>query len=295
MTASVPTGSNPLQALATVHQSPWLDFIRRAFVEDGSLAQLVNSGDIRGVTSNPAIFEKAMGEGTEYDPQMRDILAHETLSPGALYERLAVTDIQAAARVLAPVYEQTKGRDGFVSLEVSPYLARDEAGTAHEAARLWADVNAPNLMIKIPATPQSIPAIRQTIAAGINVNVTLIFSLAAYRDVVEAWLSGLEDLKARGGDLSRVASVASFFVSRIDGKIDAAIDRRINAGDKDAQSLRDLRGKVAIANAKMAYATGRTSCRPRAGKRWKMPEHRPSACCGPPPAPRTKPTATSCM
>ncbi|MCH4055688.1 MAG: bifunctional transaldolase/phosoglucose isomerase [Acetobacter fabarum] len=254
MTASVPTGSNPLQALATVHQSPWLDFIRRSFVEDGSLAKLVHSGDIRGVTSNPAIFQKAMGEGTEYDPQIRDILAHETLSPGALYERLAVADIQAAAHVLAPVYEQTKGRDGFVSLEVSPYLARDEAGTAHEAKRLWADVNAPNLMIKIPATPQSIPAIRQSIAAGINVNVTLIFSLAAYADVVEAWLSGLEDLKARGGDLSRVASVASFFVSRIDGKIDAVIDQRTKAADKDAEHLKSLRGKVAIANAKMAYA-----------------------------------------
>lgn len=253
MTASVPTGSNPLQALSTVQQSPWLDFIRRSFVEDGSLAKLVQSGDIRGVTSNPAIFQKAMGEGTEYDQQMRELLAHDILSPGALYERLAVADIQAAARVLAPVYQQTKGRDGFVSLEVSPYLARDEAGTTQEAERLWADVNAPNLMIKIPATPQSIPAIRKTIAAGINVNVTLIFSLAAYRDVVEAWLAGLEDLKARGGDLSRVASVASFFVSRIDGKIDATIDRRIEAGDQHAQNLRNLRGKVAIANAKMAY------------------------------------------
>ncbi|MGG6430437.1 bifunctional transaldolase/phosoglucose isomerase [Acetobacter ghanensis] len=253
MTATVPTGSNPLQALATVHQSPWLDFIRRSFVEDGSLTKLVQSGDIRGVTSNPAIFQKAMGDGTEYDPQMRDILAHETLSPGALYERLAVADIQAAAKVLAPVHAQTKGRDGFVSLEVSPYLARDGKGTAHEAERLWADVHAPNLMIKIPATPESIPAIRKSIAAGINVNVTLIFSLAAYRDVVEAWLSGLEDLKARGGDISQVASVASFFVSRIDGKIDAAIDRRVKAGDKDAESLKALRGKVAIANAKMAY------------------------------------------
>lgn len=254
MTASAPTGANPLQALAGAQQSPWLDFIRRSFVEDGSLAALVHAGDIRGVTSNPAIFQKAMGDGTEYDAQMRALLAKSTPTPGALYERLAITDIQAAAKVLAPVYEQTQGTDGFVSLEVSPYLARDEHGTTQEAARLWADVAAPNLMVKIPATPQSIPAIRQSIAAGINVNVTLIFSLAAYRDVVEAWLTGLEELHAKGGNLSRVASVASFFVSRIDARIDGAIDQRTSAGDAQAAGLATLRGKVAIANAKLAYA-----------------------------------------
>ncbi|MFT9258296.1 MAG: bifunctional transaldolase/phosoglucose isomerase [Acetobacter sp.] len=253
MTANATTVANPLQALATVHQSPWLDFIRRSFVQDGTLARLVAGGDIRGVTSNPAIFQKAMGEGTEYDAQMRDVLASTTLSPGALYEKLAITDIQAAAAALLPVYDASKGRDGFVSLEVSPYLARDTHGTTHEAARLWADVARPNLMVKIPATPQGVPAIRQSIAAGINVNVTLIFSLAAYRDVVEAWLCGLEELKAKGGDISRVASVASFFVSRIDAKIDAEIDRRTKAGDAQATALAALRGKVAIANAKMAY------------------------------------------
>ncbi len=253
MTSSTTPSANPLRALAKAHQSPWLDFIRRSFVEDGSLARLVQDDDIRGVTSNPAIFQKAMGEGTEYDAQMRDILAHEIVAPGVLYEKLAVTDIKAAARVLAPVYKQTDGKDGFVSLEVSPYLARDLEGTTHEAARLWADVAEPNLMVKIPATPESIPAIRASIAAGINVNVTLIFSLNAYKDVVDAWLSGLEDLKAKGGDLSRVASVASFFVSRIDSKIDAEIDRRVAGGDKDAATLKTLRGKVAIANAKMAY------------------------------------------
>ncbi|MGV4877894.1 bifunctional transaldolase/phosoglucose isomerase [Acetobacter indonesiensis] len=253
MTASHSKEANPLRVLATVQQSPWLDFIRRSFVEDGSLARLVQDDDVRGVTSNPAIFQKAMGEGTEYDAQIKSVLAHDIVSPGALYEKLAVQDIKKAAHVLAPVYEQTKHRDGFVSLEVSPYLARDEKGTAHEAQRLWADVSEPNLMIKIPATPESIPAIRQTIAAGINVNVTLIFALSAYKAVVEAWLSGLEDLHKTGGDLSRVASVASFFVSRIDGKIDAEIDRRIKAGDKDADALKALRGKVAIANAKLAY------------------------------------------
>ncbi|KDE19604.1 transaldolase [Acetobacter aceti 1023] len=253
MTSSATPSANPLRALANAHQSPWLDFIRRSFVEDGSLARLVQDDDIRGVTSNPAIFQKAMGEGTEYDAQMRDILAHEIIAPGMLYEKLAVTDIKAAANVLAPVYAQTHGKDGFVSLEVSPYLARDMQGTVHEAARLWAAVAEPNLMVKIPATPESIPAIRTSIAAGININVTLIFSLNAYKDVVDAWLSGLEDLKAKGKDLSRVASVASFFVSRIDSKIDAEIDRRVAAGDKDAAALKALRGKVAIANAKMAY------------------------------------------
>lgn len=253
MTASHTQVANPLQALAAVQQSPWLDFIRRSFVEDGSLARLVQTDDVRGVTSNPAIFQKAMGEGTEYDPQIKTILAEEIVSPGELYEKLAVQDIKKAAHVLAPVYEQTKRRDGFVSLEVSPYLARDEKGTAHEAARLWADVAEPNLMIKIPATPESIPAIRETIAAGINVNVTLIFALSAYKAVVDAWLSGLEDLHKKGRDISRVASVASFFVSRIDGKIDAEIDRRVKAGDAEAEALKALRGKVAIANAKLAY------------------------------------------
>lgn len=253
MTASHTQVANPLQALAAVQQSPWLDFIRRSFVEDGSLARLVQADDVRGVTSNPAIFQKAMGEGTEYDPQIKTILAEEIVSPGELYEKLAVQDIKKAAHVLAPVYEQTKRRDGFVSLEVSPYLARDEKGTAHEAARLWADVAEPNLMIKIPATPESIPAIRETIAAGINVNVTLIFALSAYKAVVDAWLSGLEDLHKKGGDISRVASVASFFVSRIDGKIDAEIDCRVKAGDAEAAALKALRGKVAIANAKLAY------------------------------------------
>ncbi|MCX2564431.1 bifunctional transaldolase/phosoglucose isomerase [Acetobacter thailandicus] len=253
MTTSHKKGVNPLQALATVRQSPWLDFIRRSFVEDGSLTRLVEDGDVRGVTSNPAIFQKAMGEGTEYDTQIKSVLAHDIISPGALYEKLAVKDIQTAAHILAPLYKSTKARDGFVSLEVSPYLARDEKGTAHEAVRLWNDVSEPNLMIKIPATPESIPAIRQTIAAGINVNVTLIFALSAYKAVVEAWVSGLEELHKKGGDLSRVASVASFFVSRIDGKIDAEIDRRVKAGDKEAEALKALRGKVAIANARIAY------------------------------------------
>ena len=245
---------SPLQALVQRHQSPWLDFISRSFMEEGSLATLVQVGDIRGVTSNPAIFQKAMGEGAAYDAQIRDILTRQTLSPGMLYERLAITDIREAAKTLAPVYDITRGKDGFVSLEVSPYLAHNTHGTVQEAIRLWGDVAAPNLMVKIPATPDGIPAIRQCIAAGINVNVTLIFSQAFYRDVVEAWLTGLEERHAKGEDISRVASVASFFISRIDTRIDSVIDQRIKLGDVRAQELVALRGKIAIANAKQAYA-----------------------------------------
>ena len=245
---------SPLHALVRLHQSPWLDFISRSFMEEGSLATLVQAGDICGVTSNPAIFQKAMGEGTAYDAQIRDILTRQTLSPGMLYERLAITDIQEAAKILAPVYDRTRGKDGFVSLEVSPYLAHNTHDTVREATRLWEDVAAPNLMVKIPATPEGIPAIRQCIATGINVNVTLIFSRAVYRDVVEAWLTGLEERYAKGEDISSVASVASFFISRIDTRIDSMIDQRIKAGDTHAQALATLRGKIAIANAKQAYA-----------------------------------------
>ncbi|MBQ5545942.1 MAG: bifunctional transaldolase/phosoglucose isomerase [Acetobacter sp.] len=245
---------SPLHDLVHMQQSPWLDFISRSFMEEGSLAALVQAGDIRGVTSNPAIFQKAMGEGTAYDAQIRDILTRQTLSPGMLYERLAITDIREATKILAPVYDHTRGKDGFVSLEVSPYLAHNTHDTVREATRLWDDVAASNLMVKIPATPEGIPAIRQCIATGINVNVTLIFSRAVYRDVVEAWLTGLEERHAKGEDISRVASVASFFISRIDTRIDSVIDQRIKAGDTHAQELATLRGKIAIANAKQAYA-----------------------------------------
>ncbi|GBQ16466.1 transaldolase [Komagataeibacter rhaeticus] len=246
-------GENPLKELARYGQSPWLDFIQRSYTENGSLKKLVEEDGLKGVTSNPAIFQKAMGQGTDYDAQIRSVLEHRVLDAGALYELLAIDDIRAAARVLYPVYEQTKGVDGYVSLEVSPYLARDTKGTLHEALRLWKAVDARNLMIKIPGTDEGVPAVRAAIAEGLSINVTLLFSNEAYKKVLEAYITGLEDRLGRGESVSGIASVASFFVSRIDVKIDKEIDRRVAAGDRDAARLKALRGKVAIANAKMAY------------------------------------------
>ncbi|AQS87374.1 bifunctional transaldolase [Neoasaia chiangmaiensis NBRC 101099] len=245
--------ANVLRDLGKHGQSPWLDFIQRSFTADGSLKKLVDEDGLKGVTSNPAIFEKAMGYGTDYDAQIKELLSKETLSAGELYEKLAITDIQETAKIMHPVFVETKGLDGYVSLEVSPYLAFDTEGTAEEARRLWKAVDRENLMIKIPGTKEGVPAFQQVTSEGISVNVTLLFSLDAYKDVLEAYISGLEARHAKGEDISKIASVASFFVSRIDGKIDGAIDKRIAAGDKDAEALKALRGKVAIANAKVAY------------------------------------------
>ncbi|MBB2166913.1 bifunctional transaldolase/phosoglucose isomerase [Gluconacetobacter aggeris] len=251
--AGVQGSANPLKALESFGQSPWLDFIQRSYTENGSLTKLVDEDGLKGVTSNPAIFQKAMGQGTDYDPQYKDILAHRIVDAGTLYETMAIDDIKAAAKVLYPVYEATKGLDGYVSLEVSPYLARDTHGTVDEARRLWKAVDARNLMIKIPGTDEGAPAVRTVIADGLSINVTLLFSLDAYKAVLEAYIAGLEDRHAKGLPVSGIASVASFFVSRIDGKIDKKIDQRVAAGDKDAEALKALRGKVAIANAKLAY------------------------------------------
>ncbi|GBQ44076.1 bifunctional transaldolase/phosoglucose isomerase [Komagataeibacter europaeus] len=250
MSAQDSGSENPLKELARYGQSPWLDFIQRSYTENGSLKKLVDEDGLKGVTSNPAIFQKAMGQGTDYDAQIRSVLAHQVIDAGALYELLAVDDIRAAARVLYPVYEQTKGVDGYVSLEVSPYLARDTKGTLHEALRLWKAVGARNLMIKIPGTEEGVPA---AIAEGLSINVTLLFSIDAYKKVLEAYITGLEDRLGRGESVKDIASVASFFVSRIDVKIDKEIDDRVAKGDRDSAALKALRGKVAIANAKMAY------------------------------------------
>ncbi len=244
---------NPLQELATFGQSPWLDFIQRSFVENGSLAKLVREDGLKGVTSNPAIFEKAMGHGTDYDDQFKAIVQAGNTDVSEIYETMAIDDIRAAADVLRPVWDETEGLDGYVSLEVSPYLGLDTEATIVEARRLWNAVGKPNLMVKIPGTEPGVPAIRQVISEGININVTLLFSLDAYRKVIEAYISGLEERHGRGEDISHVASVASFFVSRIDGLIDKEIDKRVAAGDAEADRLKSLRGKVAIANAKMAY------------------------------------------
>ncbi|MBX9825870.1 MAG: bifunctional transaldolase/phosoglucose isomerase [Xanthobacteraceae bacterium] len=246
---------NPLRALQQQGQSVWLDFIARGFVASGGLSKLVAHEGLSGVTSNPAIFEKAIAEGAEYDAALRTVEAEADLPVMALFERLAIEDLRHAADVLRVVYEQTNGGDGFVSLEVSPYLAVETEATIKEARRLWRDVDRSNLMIKVPATRQGLPAIRSLIAEGINVNVTLLFSQGTYEDVANAYIEGLEAFAGNGGDLRRLASVASFFVSRIDSAVDKALDRRIaevnDPQGKDA--LAALKGKVAIANAKLAY------------------------------------------
>ena len=263
---STHTQANPVKQLLKEGQSPWLDFVRRSFILDGSLQKLVESDGLGGVTSNPSIFEKAMGSGTDYDEQFKQLAAGGEHDAQDIYETMAVADIQHVADVLKPVFERTQGLDGFVSLEVSPYLALREQDTVTEARRLHGWVDRPNLMVKVPGTPECVPAIRTLISEGININVTLLFSQDAYKAVAEAYIAGLEDRHAKGEDISRLSSVASFFVSRIDAQIDKKIDERVAAGDKDADALRALRGKVAIANAKMAYIWYQEMV---AGERWK--------------------------
>jgi transaldolase/glucose-6-phosphate isomerase len=243
-----------LHALEAQGQAVWLDFVDRGFLADGGLKRLVAEDGLTGVTSNPSIFEKAMGHGEGYDAGFRETLARGDVSVTALYESGAIADIKAAAADLRPVYDRLNGRDGYVSLEVSPYLARDTQGSIEEARRLWAAVGEPNLMVKVPGTAQGTPAIRQLIEDGLNINVTLLFSRDAYQAVAEAYLAGLEARVAKGLPVDRIASVASFFVSRIDTQIDKAIDARVKAGDAQSEALKSLRGKVAIANAKLAYA-----------------------------------------
>ncbi len=245
---------NPLRALQVFGQSVWLDYIRRSLITSGELRRLIDEDGLRGVTSNPAIFEKAIAGSSDY----KEILeAPEARGPEAkrLYEKLAVRDIQDAADALRPVYEETVTRDGYVSLEVSPFLAHDTEGTLNEARRLWRAVERDNLMIKVPATPQGVPAIRQLISEGINVNVTLLFAQEAYEQVAEAYIAGLEKFAASGGDPKRVASVASFFISRIDTAIDTLVAARLQGATNPSEQsvLRGLTGKVAIANAKLTY------------------------------------------
>ncbi len=237
-----------MQRLAVAGQSFWLDYIRRGLIASGELEALVEAG-ITGVTSNPTILHKAITQSDDYTAALHK-LSEAGKSDSEIYETLATDDIRQAADVLKPVYERTNGLDGYVSLEVDPALSSDTQGTIDEAKRLFARIDRPNVMIKIPGTEAGLPAIRAVIASGINVNVTLIFSCSVYEGVMDAYLSGLEDRRASGGDLSRVASVASFFVSRVDGKVDKLLQERIDAG---AAELKPLLGKSAIANAKVAY------------------------------------------
>jgi transaldolase/glucose-6-phosphate isomerase len=246
---------NPVKALENHGQAVWLDFLARGFVAKGDLKALIDSDGVKGVTSNPAIFEKAIGSSDEYDGDIAKALRKGDRSVADLFEAVAVEDIQNAADVLRPVYDATKGGDGYVSLEVSPYLANDTKGTVAEAKRLWKDVSRKNLMVKVPATEEGLPAIEALIAKGISINITLLFSQKVYRAVAEAYIAGLEKYVAAGGDPSHVASVASFFVSRIDSSVDKQLDEKIaKANDpSEKERLAALKGKVAIANAKMAY------------------------------------------
>jgi transaldolase len=246
-----------LHQLAELGQSIWLDYIRRNLITSGDLQNYVEDG-LRGVTSNPAIFEEAIAGSDDYDEALRR-LAEMGRSPREVYEALAIDDIQRAADILRPVYDRATGGDGYISLEVSPHLAHETEGTIGDARHLFSRVDRPNVMIKVPATAEGMPAIERLTAEGINVNVTLMFSLGQYDDVSEAYISGLERRAKQGGDLSGIASVASFFVSRVDVKIDQMLD------DIGTPAAQELRGKIGIANAKMAYQRFKETFR---GERW---------------------------
>src|SRR5215470_2295661 len=263
--------TNPLEVLHGYGQAVWLDFLSRRFIDEGELQKLVDYDGLTGVTSNPSIFEKAIAHSTDYDESLKTAETADDLDVMRLYERLAIEDIRHAADVLRPVYEATQRADGYVSLEVSPYLAMDTEATIAEARRLARAVARDNVMIKVPATRPGLPAIRQLTGEGINVNITLLFSQQVYEEVVEAYLSGLEQFIAQGGDPRRVASVASFFVSRIDVAVDKIISEKLGqTNDHDERlKLSALRGKAAIANAKLAYQRYK---RLFAGARWQKLE-----------------------
>jgi transaldolase / glucose-6-phosphate isomerase len=265
------TAANPLRALHRFGQAVWVDFLSRDFIAKGDLRKLVDEDGLTGVTSNPSIFEKAIDSGDDYGSALEAALRAGDSDVMSLYERLAVEDIRNAADVLRPVYDATNREDGYVSLEVSPYLAMDTEATIAEARRLWSAVGRDNLMIKVPATKAGLPAIRRLTGDGINVNITLLFSQQVYEEVVEAYFAGLEDLLARGGDLTRIASVASFFVSRIDVTVDRFIEERLSRTNdaRECTDLTELRGKVAVANAKLAYQRFQ---RRFAGARWEKLE-----------------------
>ena len=245
-----------IQQLHAAGQSVWYDNIQRGLLDNGDLAGMIARGEIRGVTSNPTIFMNAITQSNDYDAGLAP-LAQAGRSAEEIFWQLAVEDIQAAADLFRPLYEETDGGDGYVSLEVDPYLANDTAGTLAEAKRLWQRVDRPNLLIKIPATVAGLPAITGAIAEGINVNVTLIFALDRYLAVMDAYLTGLEQRVAAGLPVDRIASVASFFVSRVDTKVDGRLTEMIDRGGAHAEKAQSLLGKAAIANARMAYASYR--------------------------------------
>lgn len=251
--------ANPLVELYAYGQSFWYDNIRRKFLYDGTIQSLIDDDGLRGMTSNPSIFEQAIAGSDDYDAQIGELAATGASTP-ELYEALALADIRAACDLFAPLYESSAGGDGFVSLEVSPYLAHDTEGTVLEARRLFQAVDRPNVMIKVPATPEGIPAVRQLIGEGINVNITLMFSMAHYEAVARAYIDGLRQWLAGGGDPRRVASVASFFVSRVD----TLVDKKLAALDDPAAA--GLMGKAAVANSRLVYQRFKRIFRDQAGE-----------------------------
>jgi transaldolase/glucose-6-phosphate isomerase len=260
--------TNPLKDLLKYGQSVWFDYIRRDLLTSGDLKRLINEDGLRGMTSNPSIFEKAIADSTLYSDILQSLRPRTDLDAKGRYEILAIRDIQEATDIFRSVYQDSKRRDGYVSLEVSPYLARDTQGTLAEARRLWKTVSRENLMIKVPGTAEGIPAFQQLISEGINVNVTLLFSQEVYKKVAEAYIAGLEQLAARGGDVSKMASVASFFISRIDVSVDAIVEGRLKTSKdpREQEQLKSLLGKVAIANGKETYVSYQKIF---SGDRWK--------------------------
>jgi transaldolase/glucose-6-phosphate isomerase len=251
---NVAKGANPLKGLLAYGQSPWMDYVRRDLLTGGSLQKYIENDGLRGMTSNPSIFEKAIAESDLYT----DILSSpdaRKLDAKGLFEKIAIRDIQDACDIFRPVYQETNRRDGYVSIEVSPFLAGDTNGSIDEARRLWKSVNRPNVMVKIPGTPEGLPAIRQLIEEGLNINITLLFAQSAYEKVAEAFLAALEARAGKGQDISHIASVASFFVSRIDTLVDDTIDQKLKSTTDSGQKalLESLRGTIAIANARLTY------------------------------------------
>jgi transaldolase len=243
---------NPLLRLEALGQSVWLDFIRRGMITSGELRQLIDADGVSGVTANPSIFEKAIDGSHDYDQAIR-APAQEGKRPEQMYETIAVEDVGHAADLFRPVFERTGGRDGFVSLEVSPRLAHDTDGTIVEAHRFWAALDRPNVLIKVPATREGLPAIRQLTSEGINVNITLLFGLPRYREVTEAYLAGLEERLAKGYPVNKIQSVASFFLSRIDVLVDPLLEELMQAGGGKAELAVATHGEIAVASAKVAY------------------------------------------
>jgi transaldolase len=247
-------GTNPLKGLLAFGQSPWMDYVRRDLLTSGQLKKYIDNDGLRGMTSNPSIFEKAITGSNLYTDVLNSPEAKK-LDANGLFEKIAIRDIQDACDIFKPVYDASKRRDGYVSIEVSPFLGNETQATIEEARRLWKAVNRPNVMVKIPGTPEGLPAIRQCLEEGLNINITLLFAQSAYEQVAEAFLSALEARATKGKDISHIASVASFFVSRIDSLIDSKIDEKLKTTtDADQKALLEsIRGKVAIANARLTY------------------------------------------